>query len=590
MSYSDEIAKKEQSINIVAKIGDEYYAKTQVDSGLVIPEENLILDDVSINGTTLDIRQVNTPVGSTNFKLKDENEYITIKIMQDPNNFLEKKVEVYVGFKTGAFDFSDYKKVANTTINSVTKIANGYSIKSKEVTSLLDNPVFNTTNKLAIDILSISTSLTLESAQEFPNEGLLRLNNEFIRYNGKTDNVLENLTRGQVGTIADGHSIGDEVYLVTELIASNPIDLILQILLSNTGDGTNGIYDALPRGLNIDPSFVNITSLEEIRDQFFTGEQFTLYAFNEVNTLKFLENELLKATNTRLFSDDGLITMSILDQVDAGADVLELNEDSIVGTPTWTLGSDKIINVVKFNWDYDDASRTYLETTTVRDQESIDFFGEKKPLVFNFKGVKASLNGGTIINDRSIRILSRLSTPRGKITCRTHLDVSEISVGQNILLSHRFLPKQGAGLGINDQLEVMSKKVDFRRGEIQFSLEYTSFTGIRVPFIAPSPLIVNVIDQRTIEVPDAPCYRIGHAIRIFEDGVGFYPDPINLIEDINGNIITLVRDFTTPLTTAIRIKLAPYLEASRDQTNRYAFIGNNGANFEDGTKSYQILF
>ena len=150
--------------------------------------------------------------------------------MLDPNNFLEKTVEAYIGFKTGNFDFADYKKVANTRIESVTKIANGYSIKSKEVISLLTNPSYNISDKLDITILPISVSLDLQDASKFPTSGFLKIGQEFIRYNGKTENTLENLVRSQIGTTAAEHEEGEDVFLVTEIIDQNPIDIMLQLM------------------------------------------------------------------------------------------------------------------------------------------------------------------------------------------------------------------------------------------------------------------------------------------------------------------------------------------------------------------------
>lgn len=592
MSYSAEVAKQTISVNVVAKIGDEYYARVQPDSGLVIPDEHLILDDPQINGTNLDIREVSTPVGGFTFKLKDEDEFITKVIMLDANNFLEKTVEVFVGFKTGSFDWADYKKVANTRISNITKITNGYSVKSKEVISLLTNPTYNVADKLAINILPVSLTLDLEDVSGFPTTGLIKINGEFIRYNGITNNTLENLTRGVLGTPAAAHSSGSDAYLVTELIDTNPIDMLLQLMLSKDGDLNNDpTYDVLPNGLGLTSDEVNIAEFEAVRDSYFNGEQFRLYMYNQNNTLKYIEAELLRATNCRIFSLDGKISISVLDQVDVTGEVPEINEDTIIGTPTWTLGSNKIVNVIRIKYDYDEATGLYNKSQTFEDQDSIDVFGRKTPLNYSFKGAIEALNGGSIVANRGERLLNRLSTPRGNITVKCEFDASETEIGANILLNHRFLPKQGAGLGIYDQLEVMSRSINLKDAVINLKLEYTSFTGIRVPFIAPSPNIAAVINQRTFEVPDGSCFNVGFALKLWNNDTNeYYPDTVNLIESIDGNVITMANDFTTILTTEIRIKMADYNSNSTQQRNRYASVGNDSGLFDDGTKSYQIIF
>lgn len=590
MGYSEELAKEQKEINIVISIDGEYYARKQVDSGLVIDDNNLIVDDPQINGVDVDIRRANTPVGSLNFKLKDEQEYITKKIMIDANNFLQKEVIVYIGFITGSFDFSEYKEVQKAVINAVTKIPNGYSIRAKEVTSLISNPTYNVSDKLDINILPSSLTLDLQDASLFPDSGLIKIGDEFIRYNGKNEDTLENLARGEIGS-AEDHSEGDDVYLVTELIDTNPIDMILQLMLSNNGDGTNGVYDVFSNGLNIDSSLINVTRFEEVRDTFFDGELFRLYLFNESDTLKFIEKEILQPTNARLFTDNGKISITVLDQIEVGATVREVSEDIIIGTPTWTLSSDKIHNVIKIFYDYAESSGRYLSNLEFKNQDSINTFGEKKPLTFKFKGIKSDIAGGAIVAKRAEQLLTRLGTARGRVSFRALLDAEDINIGEDVLLNHRFLPQQGGGLGINDQIEVISRNINLKEATCVYKLEYTSFTGIRVPFIAPSPLINSVIDQKTFTVLDGSCFTVGMAIVLWDDLANDYlPDAVNFIQSIEGNTITMTNDFSTPLTSSVRIRLADFDSNSNEAKSRYAFVGSNTGFFEDGSKSYQIIF
>lgn len=594
MSFQTEAEKNALETNIVLLIDGEYFAKKQPDSGLVIPEENLIINNFKVNGVSVDIRRANTPIGSINFQFVDENEYITKKIMLDPNNFLEKVVQAFIGHVNveGGFDFSEYVEISNVNIKNVTKIPNGYSIKANEATSLLAKEALNITGNLAINISDVSLSLDLEDITGFKNSGMIYTEGEYITYNGILDNTLQNLVRGELGSNAIDHAIGATIYQVTEVLGVNPIDIMLQIILSKEGDLVNhGTYDVLKNGLGIDPSKVDIARFESIRDSYFTGEAFDLYIYDMSNALKFLETELLQATNTRIYTNSGKISLAILDQVDIKTSAIELGEDLILRTPTWTLGSNKIVNKIIIKWDYNEGTNKYQQSSEFKDEDSITFFGEKPAITYSFKGVKQSLGGSAIVQNRGQRYLNRLSSPRGEISLEATLGSFVLNVGDSVLLTHRYLPKQGAGLGISDQLEVMSRSIDQDKGTLNFKLEYTSFTGLRVPFIAPSPKIISVTDQKTFEVPDGSCYGIGFALRLWNDtSLTYYPDPLNFIEEINGNIITMVNNFTTILTTDIRLKMSSYLDTVTEQQNRNAFIGNNGDNFEDNTKPYSILF
>jgi len=582
----------ELSLNIVIKIGDEYFAKNQPDSGLIIPTENLIVDDPQIRGVNLDIRMVSTPIGGLTFKLKDELEYISKKIMADSNFFLEKKCQAFIGEVGKNQDFSTYTKVANTIIDSVTKIQNGYSIKSKEAVNLLSNPLFLIQDELAISITVAFTTITLQDASTFPNSGLIKLGNEFIEYTNKNGNVLEGLTRAVIGSTLNNHSKGDSVYLVTPILNTNPMEMLLQIMLSKNGDLTNhNLYDVFSNGLGIDPNDIDITSFENLKDTSFLNDKMELYIYNEPNALKFVEKQILAATNTRLITKDGLISISELDQVNYNSSVIEINEDNIQGVPTWSISSNKIINAIRFKWDYNESNGQYEKNTLFEDADSIATFGRKQELLFLFKGIKSTLDGGTIIAKRAKKLLARLSTARGFVTIRGLYSTANINVGSMVLLNHRFLPKQGGGLGIYDQIELMSKSIDFKKGTTSLKLEYASFTGLRVPFIAPSPLIQSVIDQKTFTVPIGDRFRKDYVLRLWDDINNTYlPDSDNIIEKVIGNTIYMKNNFTTPLTTQIRIKMAEYNKCSNEQKNRYAFVGKNGGFFNDGSKTFSILF
>lgn len=592
MSFQTEADKDDLEVNIVLLIEGVYYGSKQPDSGLVIDSENLIVDKFKVNGVNIDVRRVSTPIGSVNFQFLDEDEYITKKIMLDDNNFLEKEVQAFIGHVNANYDFADYVNVSNTNIKTVVKIANGYSFTSKEVTSLLSNEALNISNILSIDISDLSLSLDLEDVTGFSNSGMLNISGEYISYNGITDSTLENLIRGELGSNAIDHATGSTVYQVTPILGVNPITIMLQIMLSKDGDLLNDpTYDVLANGLGLASSQINISNFEDIRDTNFLTDTFDLYAFNMPDALKFLEKELLQATNTRLYTSNGLISLAVLDQVDIKTSAFELNEDKILRTPTWKLGSDKIVNHIVIKWDYDEGTRQYKQSSSFKDDDSITFFGLKKALTYSFKGIKQSTGGSAFVESMGSRLLNRLSSARGAITLEATLGSFGLNVGDSVLVTHRYLPKQGAGLGISDQLEVMSRSIDLESATLKFKLEYTSFTGLRVPFIAASPKISSVIDQKTFEVPDGSCYGPGHALSLWsDDTMGYYPDAVNFIEEINGNIITMVNNFSTLLTTDIRLKMSDYLSTITDQQNRNAFIGNNGANFEDDTKSYSILF
>lgn len=603
MSYEIEAAKRDLEINVVVKVGELYFSTKQVDSGLVILPEHICVDEPRVSGTTVDIRQISTPVGTFSFQLQENNDepIITALIMQDPSQWLGKEIIAYAGFITGSFDFADYMEIARTNISGVTKLRNGYSITSRETTSLLDVEAFNLHDSSTVSILAASTTIDIRDASAWPDSGLIEIEGEFINYTSKLDNTLQGLVRAQLGSTAADHELGARVNLVTVVTATNPIDFLLQAILSGDGDLTNEpTYDVIPYGPKINPALVDITSFESIRDDFFPTEAHTYYIFNNDSLLKFLEDSVLSATNTRLVTNSGKIYLSLLDQIDLNQEIPIIDENLIVGTPTWGLTMDKIVNVVEVFYDYNQATRKYETKEVFKDLDSIALYGEKKALALELIGVTTSLSGNAIATDRASRLLSRLSTARGKIDFTAILEASIYPVGTNVQLLHRYLPQQGGTLGFSDRLEIVSRDLDLKNGRVRVRLEFTSYTGIRIAFIAPSPKITAITDQKTFTVNDASLLQAGYVMTLFKDGpldvdnnptAGSYlPDSPNVIESIVGNTVTMRDAFTSPLEVGLWFKFADYDSASELQKARYAFVGQNSGFFNDGSKVYQIIF
>ena len=117
MGAFEDQTTKELEINIVVKIGDEYFSSKQVDVGFTIDEENIIVKNTRINGVTFDIRRITTPIGTFSFTLDEYNYNETSsKIMRDEAQFLTNDVVVLLGHNTWSFHVDDYVEVSNPTV------------------------------------------------------------------------------------------------------------------------------------------------------------------------------------------------------------------------------------------------------------------------------------------------------------------------------------------------------------------------------------------------------------------------------------------------------------------------------------------
>jgi hypothetical protein len=591
MSFETESANKQFQLNIVISIDGTYYSKYQVDSGLVIDSNKIgIVDKARVNPFTVDLRNVRTTIQSSSFTLLDKDEIISVAIGNSPTQLMDSEAIIYVGFITGSFDWTDYKEISRTRINNCSKSVNTYSFNAREVVDFVNQQMFLTQDSLNADINPTDTTITTQGINitSFPTSGAIKIGDEFMQYTGISGDDLTGVSRGDRGTTATDHDQGDSILLVTDLGPINPITAMLQVMVSPGGGGT---YDVLSDGLGIDQSLIDIAKFESIRDNNFSADLYDFTLYDIGNGLQFLEQEVMLATNTRLFADDGKISLALLDQIEIGAVVPKIDETSITAQPSWAINANKLVNRVVMRYDYDEATKKYTRALIFEDADSITNYGLKKTLEYKFKAVRAAQNGASIVQDRATRLLERLSTPSAEVSVSTHFSEVNNNISDKVDLEHRYLPSQGGGLGFSEQLEILSRAIDFNTGKVNFKLQFTSYSGLRIGLIAPSPLISNIQSQIQFDVPDGSCYAIGYKLELFDTLTNsFTGDPTATVQSVTGNTIVIDNVWVTTLLTTHRIKFSNYNIASSGQRASYAFIGNNGGFFDDGSKSYEIIF
>jgi hypothetical protein len=589
MSYETELLNKQYTQNIVLQIGSEYYSDYQPDSGLVVDADKVgLIVSVKTPAVTFDIKTVNTTTQTLSFELLDKDETISILIGNDDNALLQETVKCYAGFITGSFAFADYKLLSETNIKKIKKTSNGYAFDAAELTDTLNEPIYDLADSLSAGISNVDTSATIVDATGWPTSGAIKIDDEFILFSGRTGTTLTGLSRGDLSSLAASHSADAPVYFVYYTGNINPITLMLQLLISPGGGGP---YDVLDDGIGLPASKVDVAGFEAIRTANFSTDLYRFYLYSIGKAMTFIQNELLLALNCRIFSKNGMIAIAILDQVNYSDPVPELNEDSVISNPSWEISSDNIINSVIINYAYSEGEKKYSRQYLTTDTDSITLYGEKPSLVLNFKGIQSDLGGAALVANRASRLLERLSTPQAKIKAKSQWDKSDFNFGQNIRLVHRYIPKQGGGLGIADQLEILSKSMDFNSGVVDYDLAYTSYANLRIGLIAPTHLIASVTSQSVFTISDASDYEVGYVLLLWnEAGSAYYGDSPNTILDITGNTITMTNAWVTTLTTNVRIKFADYDDASEGQKAKYAFVCDNSGFFTDGKKAYQIVF
>jgi len=580
-NFDLELAKPSFKGNIVIAITDNtptttYFSQHAVDSGLTVDYEGYVID-ASVNGETLDLRNVKSSVPTLNFSLLDKDDDISVFISTDTTALMGYKVEFYYGFFTGSFGWGDYELISTTNITGFSKSANTYSFTSKAPTGLLQEPIYTTETTLTTDHTDVVVTFTVDDTTDFSSSGTFTVGDEFITYTGKTATTFTGCTRAQLSSDASSHDDGSEVYQVT-LIEDESMDLALDIIKTQVG---------------VDGDLVDTAAFETLRDGDLSGDgDFKFYMWNVENALTWLEESILIATNTRLINKDNKISIALLDQVAFAADSESITESHIMGDPSYRVDVNKVVNKIIVKYDYNWGTGKYESTSINTNAESITNYGEQRPLTLKMKGITIGNNGASFATSKAKKLLARLSSPTAEIGVKALFNRFNINAADQINVVHRYLPQPGTGEAFDYMLEVLSKSPsNFKDNPvINFKLAFTSYTNVRAGLISPSPLISAVTSQKIFTVPDGTLFKAGYFLRLWKDSDGsYYADAANEIDSINGNIITMVDSFSTTLTTSIRITFPDFGDANSIQQQKYAWISPNTNLFADGTNAYGIL-
>jgi hypothetical protein len=621
---SDVKTNKTFTSNVVIKFAEMYFAIREPDSGLNIqsPNKNAVAS-LSLNPTSVDPRRVTTTISSATFKIVDLQGILTSVMQGDASDLFGQSVEIYLGRSGINMDFADYFQLPITYINKCEHIDNAYIFSSTEQTERMAKPIYDVKSALAVDILAGTTTWTMrDSIASFPTSGFLKVDTEIVSYTGKdlVNNYFTGVVRGELSSVPAAHATNTDVFLL-ESVTDNPLNIILKILISGGGGGT---YDVLKSGLGISNALIDIAEIEALRDSSFLGKQFTLVLFNIDSALKTLETELLAPNNLRLtYSLNSKVALALLDKAQFVEEIDIIDHTTLTKPPKWSVDGAKITNSIEIQWDFSDGTNVFFKRNVYEDAASILAYGKKTPLKFEFKGIKSALAGQEIVDDFGTKLLARLAYPTPTITANTQLNKSLQNVGDRAYLVSSHIPAVDGSLDFASDLEIISRSINHTNGDVVFTLAFTSYTSIRSGFVAPSDLILSTVSQKKINVAAgrAAQYMVGWYMRLWDEvSQAYTSDAINKIVgfDIGARYlltqaldrltteggdalildqassedsILFENDWTTPITSPnnYRIRFANYEEVISSQ-KRYAFISNEGNDFDDSKPTYKVTY
>lgn len=598
MSYETEIASTDSfKPNVIIRIDSgTYYGIHQPDSGLTVAAAARIVQKVEVSPQVISVEDAKTTFASLNFSLSDKSNVVTALLNGADNNFIGKKVECWLGRITGSFAWADYYKLSDTYITGWDFSKEVFKFTSSDFALAFQKPVYDTVCKLASDTgAGAGTLVASTSIADFPASGRLFIDDEAIAYSAKVDGTK---TFTLTGVTANDHNAGADIYNSVS-ITGNPLDIFMRVLQS-TGGGT---YDDYAEGLGLTDAQVDVSSIEDIRDKFFSGETFTFELYGVERIIDWIEAEILKPCSCRIIQTaGGLLGLAVLDQSSFGTTAKTFDSSNIInGSVVYRVSGQKVRNVVTVRYGWSTALQEFTREYTVSDTDSMTVYGEKQPYIVEAKGIPASGGGDLIAIDRADRWLARLKTATPEIELETFFSESLALVGERVLVTYD-LPSTAGDRGFSNEMEVTKRGYDVLSGKVKFTLAFTNYSGIREGFISPAPICIGggvtkhrfsgdhsanflINDVIRFIAPDGTQEGPGYVTSVLYDSGGGYTDI-----DMAGYAFTSYGS-----STGYRLQYGNYDDtvsglSLTTRQKRYGYASTGSSNFADGTSPYKITF
>jgi hypothetical protein len=271
-------------------------------------------------------------------------------------------------------------------------------------------------------------------------------------------------------------------------LSGNPINILLAILTS-TGDGTNGDYDYLAEtdGLGIDEDYINISSIENIRDTWYPGDSiyFQITIDEPIRANEFIQKEIMQVINAYPTIDGqgryNVIPFKPL--LDTSPTTQDHDFDSIIGMPSFNANFDALINEIEFHYDYDGDE--YQTITYYADGTSITNRGPgNDTLTIKTKGLMSSYSPSSIasriddiIQRRKESVFNRFSNPPIKISSKNWFSKWITEAGDICSFTHPRIPDLSTGVrGIDsEKMEIVSISPNWGKGDVSIDFLATGF-------------------------------------------------------------------------------------------------------------------
>lgn len=242
-------------------------------------------------------------------------------------------------------------------------------------------------------------------------------------------------------------------------IQGNPIDILLSILETD---------------LEIDLEKIDVTRMEEYRDTYFAGMEFSFSITDPPQARDFIQKQLMVPLGGILWINNlGVHTVRFMAPLDGDTDpVMTLTETDLSETPV--AGQADLINTISFRFDKNDggsssSNNDYLSISIQNDAESIAKYGLYGEHIIESDGLRASSQGFFIASFVARMIFLRYGNKNLTFTADGQWQLALLEPFDLVQVTHPRVPDRVNGVfGITDWLlQVLDRTYMFGDGKVE---------------------------------------------------------------------------------------------------------------------------
>lgn len=532
-------------------------------------------------------------IGSFSFSLVDHGSAFTnklrAKLQNDGEGLRGRTVIFYEGYE--GFDFSDFQIFQTQVARNVSYDEGSYTVQCADITreqrkdifepkvTTLRDSVSDTATTIPVYVTSaFSTIAHGTSWSDAPSStvGYIRIENEIVRYTGKTSDSFTGCTRGALNTKAVSHAVDAgtaadrrtkvEEYIYLELPA---VKLAWAVM---TGE-LYGSANVLPSHwhLGIDTAFLRESDFSGIGNDLWNPSDdaaaliLRFEGLKKTDGKRFLEKEiyLLLGCYSPVYSDGTLGLRRLPALLGDAAPAATLTEREITSISELHHDLDGMHNTFRINWNHDVLKNEYTRITLFTDTDSIAIHGPADLKEYSFKGLHGSRHTDAIVSQRIHALRDAYSHPPQRIRVTTHGSMSHLEIGDVVRLQCANVRDfAGNSTSIDRAFAIFQKTHKSSRNEVLFELFGSTARPLARPpgtgSTAPLPnafytaigTSLNSVATITTNVMATGNYTItGHADLNNSAAVFYWDNDLTIPSGCNltivGNVQLRIRGFLT---------------------------------------------